>query len=122
MPASPYDSEALRDWQAEDRAGAEEALAADQDVTLFDTATLAQDPKPLVEWPSQMAPLVPQLRRLQYAANGLNLREFAEALGWDPADRYVRSKFSYFQALGGLHVFDDNTLQKAIEYYEAQHA
>ena len=74
----------------------------------------------LVEWPSQMAPLVPQLRRLQYAANMLNLHEFCEALG-HPVDDYSKAKFLEFQALGRLHVFDDNVLQAAVEYYEAHH-
>ena len=75
--------------------------------------------EPLVSWPSQMAPLVPQLRRLQHAANMLNRLEFARALGWPPEDDYTIAKFREFQALGRLHVFDDHTLQAAIEAYEA---
>lgn len=76
---------------------------------------------PIIEWPSQMAPLVPQLRRLQYAANMLNYHEFCEATGW-PRDDYAKHKFEEFQALGRLHVFDDRVLQAAVEFYEAQAA
>jgi len=71
----------------------------------------------LVEWPSQM--LVPQLRRLQHAANMLNLREFCQAIGC-PVDDYSKAKFREFQALGRLHVFDDHVLQAAVAYYEQQ--
>lgn len=76
---------------------------------------------PIIEWPSQMAPLVPQLRRLQYAANMLNVNEFCQAVGW-PRDEYSEAKFLEFQKLGRLHVFDDNVLQRAVEFYEAQAA
>ena len=65
-----------------------------------------------------MDDLVPTLRRLQHAANMLSLHEWAEALGWDPKDDYVKAKFLEFQKLGRLHVFDDGVLQKSIEYYE----
>jgi len=68
-----------------------------------------------------MAPLVPQLRRLQYAANMLNYHEFCDALGWPRVD-YSKAKFLEFQKLGRLHIFDDTVLQKAIEFYEAQAA
>jgi len=72
----------------------------------------------IIEWPSQMAPLVPQLRRLQYAANMLGLTEFCAAQGWSPTDNYARAKYLEFQALGRMHVFDDNVLRNAVEYYE----
>jgi hypothetical protein len=73
-----------------------------------------------IEWPSQMAPLVPQLRRLQHAANMLSLSEFALATGW-PEDDYLLAKYREFQKLGRLHVFDDHVLKAAVEYYEKQH-
>jgi hypothetical protein len=60
---------------------------------------------------------VPQLRRLQYAANTLNYHEFCEAVGW-PEDDYSKAKFVEFQKLGRLHVFDDHTLVCAVEHYE----
>ena len=75
---------------------------------------------PVIEWPSQMAPLVPQLRRLQDAANGMTSAEFAEALG-HPEDDYLVSKFKEFQAFGRLGYFDNHVLSAAIEHYEARH-
>jgi hypothetical protein len=66
-----------------------------------------------------MAPLVPQLRRLQYAANMLNYHEFCEATGW-PEDDYSLAKYREFRALGRLHVFDDRVLEAAIKFYEAR--
>jgi hypothetical protein len=63
--------------------------------------------------------LIAQLRRLQYAANTLNYHEFCQALEW-PEDDYAKAKFLEFQKLGRLHVFDDNTLSKTVEYYEAR--
>ena len=73
---------------------------------------------PIIEWDTPLMSLVPQLRRLQHAANMLNLHEFCDALGWSPTDDYARAKFKEFQALGRLHVFDDNVLKKAVEHYE----
>jgi len=67
-----------------------------------------------------MAPLVPQLRRLQHAANMLSGPEFARAQGWDWNDAYTRAKFREFQALGRLHVFDDSVLERAIAAYEGR--
>lgn len=61
--------------------------------------------------------LVPQLRRLQYAANMLNFHEFCDATGW-PRDEYSKHKFVEFQALGRMHVFDDRVLEVAIKFYE----
>jgi hypothetical protein len=62
--------------------------------------------------------LVPQLRRLQYAANMLNYDEFCDATGW-PRDDYSLAKFREFQALGRLHVFDNGTLWRAVHHYES---
>jgi hypothetical protein len=70
-----------------------------------------------IEWQA-MASLVPQLRRLQYAANMLSLPEFCEALGLEKDD-YARHKWLEFQALGRLHVFDDSVLERLIKFYEA---
>lgn len=68
-----------------------------------------------------MSDLTVQLRRLQYAANMLNLTEFCAALGWE-VDDYSKHKFSEFQKLGNLHVFDNNTLDTAVAAYEAKYA
>ena len=72
-----------------------------------------------VEWETPLLGLVPQLRRLQHAANTLNYHEFTEAVGW-PRDDYSQHKFVEFQALGRLHVFDDHVLEAAVRYYERQ--
>jgi hypothetical protein len=65
--------------------------------------------------------LVTQLRRLQYAANMLNGREFCQATGW-PEDDYSKAKFLEFQRLGRLHVFDDHVLEATVTFYEKAHA
>lgn len=70
-----------------------------------------------IEWETPLLALVPQLRRLQYAANSLNYNEFCEALGW-PRDDYTKAKFLAFQQMGRMHVFDDGTLTKTVEFYE----
>jgi hypothetical protein len=64
-----------------------------------------------------MDELVPQLRRLQRAANMLSGHQFAEALGleWDD---YAREKHLEFQKLGRLHVFDDRVLTTLVHAYE----
>lgn len=72
-----------------------------------------------IEWETPLLALVPQLRRLQYAANSLNYNEFCEALGWS-RDDYSKAKFLAFQQMGRMHVFDDGTLTKTVEFYEAR--
>jgi hypothetical protein len=72
-----------------------------------------------VEWDTPLLGLVPQLRRLQYAANMLNFHEFCDAAGW-PRDEYTKAKFVEFQKLGRLHVFDDHVLNATVRYYEDQ--
>lgn len=74
-----------------------------------------------VEWDTPLMGLVPQLRRLQHAANMLNVNEFCEATGW-PRDAYSEAKFKEFQALGRLHVFDDTVLEAAVGFYERREA
>ena len=66
-----------------------------------------------------MSDLTVQLRRLQYAANMLNVREFCDAQGWE-MDDYAVAKFREFQNLGRLHAFSADTLDKAVAYYEAK--
>lgn len=70
-----------------------------------------------IEWETPLLALVPQLRRLQYAANSLNYHEFCEAMGW-PRDDYTKAKFVAFQAFGKLGVFDDSTLSAPVLFYE----
>lgn len=72
-----------------------------------------------IEWETPLLGLVPQLRRLQHAANSLNVNEFCEAMGWE-RNEYSEAKFLEFQALGRLHVFDDHTLMAPVLYYEAR--
>lgn len=66
-----------------------------------------------------MDDLVPQLRRLQYAANMLSRTQFCEALGW-PDEDYALNKYLEFRALGRLHVFDDHVLRTLVAAYEAK--
>lgn len=62
--------------------------------------------------------MVPALRRLQYAANGLNFHQFCDALGWE-RNEYAKDKFVVFQSLGNLGRFDSGVLRRVIEAYEA---
>jgi hypothetical protein len=64
-----------------------------------------------------MDELIPQLRRLQHAANMLSGHQFAEALGWD-WDDYAKAKYLEFRALGRLGVFDDQVLTSLVHAYE----
>lgn len=72
-----------------------------------------------IEWDTPLLTLVAQLRRLQYAANSLNIIEFCEALGW-PLDDYSKHKFEEFQAFGRMGRFDDRTLEAPVKFYEAR--
>jgi hypothetical protein len=58
-----------------------------------------------------------ELRRLQHAANMLSYRQFCEALGWEEGD-YAKHKYEMFRRLGELSTFSDDTIEKAVAFYE----
>lgn len=71
-----------------------------------------------ITWETPLLGLVPQLRRLQYAANMLNYHEFCEASGW-PEDAYSQDKWADMQRIGKLLPrFDNHVLEAMVRYYE----